>query len=568
MGYLKWAFQYCRKIKIGYIIAILFVIIEASSSTAVVYLQKYMIDSVFVSANYRMFAFFLLLFSVAAVLHSIMFSLSSFVAIRNEYHITKQIVLTLLEKIRHMPINAIHSSRTGEYIQNLTTNATQAGNVLGWQIPRALQEASQLMLITIILGAISPVFLMFIFLISIVYLYIGRHFAQRLKEARNHVLSSKKDLIIRMEEGISSTREVIAYHRMSWERKIYDLLFQKYFQNVIKEGKILNKQMMFTDPLKWIVSLSVLGLGGIQTFNGDMSIGTLVIFLQFSSQFTEIFTGLFQSIMKVSGDMASIDKIQALEGSSEIIYGNRSIKGPIATLGLMNIFFTYGENKTVLKNLNIEFPIGKKIGLVGESGGGKSTIIHLFCRYYEPTDGQIYVNDIPLNQISMEEWSSRVAIVPQDPYLFSDTIRENILMGRNFSDEEIIKVCQIAKIHNFICGLQNGYETNVGERGVKLSGGQRQRIAIARALLGNPELLLMDEATSALDIDTEKQILSGLQLLRESKTTIMVAHRLSTIIDSDNIFVINQGELVESGRHQELISNEKAYYKLICPQGS
>ncbi|EGY79883.1 ABC superfamily ATP binding cassette transporter, ABC/membrane protein [Peptoniphilus indolicus ATCC 29427] len=209
----------------------------------------------------------------------------------------------------------------------------------------------------------------------------------------------------------------------------------------------------------------------------------------------------------------------------------------------------------------------EKIAIVGESGSGKTTLINLLLRFYDPDKGKIYYNNIDIKDIPLEVLRKQVAVVSQDTYLFNGTIMENLKLAKeDASMDELISACKAAKIHDFISGMEEGYLTFVGEMGLNLSGGQRQRIAIARALLKNAPLIILDEATSSVDIENEKAIQESLDILLKNKTSITIAHRLSTIKNVDRILVLKDGEIVEEGKHKELIKNKKEYYKLILAQ--
>ena len=217
----------------------------------------------------------------------------------------------------------------------------------------------------------------------------------------------------------------------------------------------------------------------------------------------------------------------------------------------------------MFNNFNIKIPPGQKVGIVGFSGAGKSTFANLIMGFYQPDSGEILINDKPLTSFSLETLHSNIAMIPQEPILFNRTIKENISYGRpTASDDEIVKASKLAHCHEFITVLKDGYNAFVGERGVKLSGGQRQRIAIARAMLINTPIMILDEATSSLDSVTEKLIQDGLKKLMGRKTVIIIAHRLSTLVDMDRILVFNDGEIVEDGNLQALISQNGCFKKL------
>ncbi len=232
-----------------------------------------------------------------------------------------------------------------------------------------------------------------------------------------------------------------------------------------------------------------------------------------------------------------------------------------------NVFFSYNTERTVLKNINLEIKKGKMIALVGNSGGGKSTLADLITRFYDVSEGEILLDGINIRQYDLEELRKLMGIVTQESILFNDTIFNNIAFGvPNASEEAVIQAAKIANAHDFIIETENGYQTNIGDRGMKLSGGQRQRLSIARAVLKNPPILILDEATSALDSQSERLVQDALNHLMENRTSIVIAHRLSTIQQADEIIVVQEGEIIEKGTHEDLLANEGFYKRLISLQ--
>jgi subfamily B ATP-binding cassette protein MsbA len=230
-----------------------------------------------------------------------------------------------------------------------------------------------------------------------------------------------------------------------------------------------------------------------------------------------------------------------------------------------NVCFAYGEKEEmVLKDLSLYVKKGETIALVGMSGGGKSTIVSLIPRFYDVTEGRIVLDGVDIRQFKVQTLRDKIGVVFQDSILFSESVRENILLGKpGASDEEVFQAAKAANAHDFILNLTDGYHTKVGERGVKLSGGQKQRIAIARVFLKNPPILILDEATSALDLESEHLIQEALEELAKERTTFIVAHRLSTITHANRIVLIEHGQIVEIGTHEELMAKQGNYYKLF-----
>lgn len=410
----------------------------------------------------------------------------------------------------------------------------------------------------------NPVLLSGLLIFSVSYIVVGKVYAPRIKQMAKDVQGRRADLNVHIEEGIAATREVIAYHREAWEQEKVDAGYTRYYRKLIESAKLQNRQMRWTDPLQWGGNLLILGIGGYGVIAGNLSLGLFVVIYQFGNQFVRSVQGVYQFVIGIGESFAGVERAHELLQNEEISDEGELLDGPIRSIQFAGVSFRYSlDRQAVLNELDLELNLGKKIAFVGSSGGGKSTLAQLLVRFYEPDRGQILINGIPLQRLSRTDWTSRISIVFQDPYLFPDSIENNITLGRNFTREQVVEACKIVEIHDFIMTMEDGYKTIIGERGITLSGGQRQRAAIARAAIGQPEVLILDEATSALDQETERWVQANLDHARRGLTTIVIAHRLSTIENADRIHFIDNGKIVESGSHAELIARRGRYHGLV-----
>ena len=361
----------------------------------------------------------------------------------------------------------------------------------------------------------------------------------------------------------------------------------KYFNAEIMEADRFNKAMKTYEDsaVKARASLSivnigqggiialglflVMGMAGEDIAKGNMSVGDFVVVNTFLLQLYLplnflgfVYREIRQSLLDMGRMFALVDEkpdIIDLENAYELKVKNGKIE-------FIDVNFSFGTRK-ILKNLTFTIEAGEKVAIVGPTGAGKSTISKLLFRFYDPSSGKIYIDGQCIGEVTQNSLRSNIGVVPQDTVLFNDTIKYNIAYSKpNSSMKEIINAAKLSSIDKFISNLEAGYETLVGERGLKLSGGEKQRVAIARALLKNPQIFVFDEATSALDTKTEKSIEKSLKKLSRKNTTIIIAHRLSTIIDADKIIVLDNGTIIEIGNHQELINKKGLYSEMWIRQ--
>ena len=310
--------------------------------------------------------------------------------------------------------------------------------------------------------------------------------------------------------------------------------------------------------------------------NGDMTIGDFVLINAFTMQIFMPLNFLGFVYREIRGSLANIDNLFSLLAQRPAISDKPdslalTLKGGVenATVQFENVHFSYHDARPILNGITLQVEAGKKVAIVGESGAGKSTIMKLLFRFYEPTRGTVCVNGQDISQVTQNSLRNHIAIVPQDTVLFNTTLKDNIAYGNpNATDEEIMHAASLAHLNHFIAQLPDGINTKVGERGLKLSGGEKQRVAIARALLKGAPIMIFDEATSSLDSESEQAILAALRDAAKGHTSLVIAHRLSTIIDADNILVMNKGMITEQGTHSQLLQKQGVYAKLWHTQQS
>lgn len=349
----------------------------------------------------------------------------------------------------------------------------------------------------------------------------------------------------------------------------------------VENKEFLNKA---TDHAKWnalsfgvvntitdIGPLLVIGFGAMSVIQGNLTVGVLAAFVAYMERLYGPLRRLVSSSTMLTQSIASMDRVfQLFDEEYDIEDKPNAIPLPASNghVRFNDVTFKYHDDDSyVLRDINLDIQAGETVAFVGMSGGGKSTLISLIPRFFDVTTGSIEIDDYKITDVTVKSLRDQIGMVMQDNVLFSDTIKENILLGLpNATDGEVIEAAKQANAHDFIMNLPQGYDTQVGERGVKLSGGQKQRIAIARVFLKNPPILILDEATSALDLESESIIQETLETLSKDRTTIIVAHRLSTITHADKIVVLKDGEVVETGNHQTLMAAKQYYYDLYSIQ--
>ncbi|MBD2848037.1 ABC transporter ATP-binding protein [Paenibacillus sp. IB182496] len=560
----KWLAGQARPLKWPLLLAVLLCVLDMLSLLGITAVQKWIIDDIFVAGEYGLLTRYLLLFAALIVGYNAVHLLSYMLNRRNEYALLRRLSVQLMHVMYRMPVSRYHSERIGALAQRFHQEVRDTSHFVAHLLPGSLTGVLRVAVLAGFIGWAEPLMLALIVVLGLVYTVIGRKLGPDQKAAGKAVQAARSDVAVQLEEGIASTREVIAFHRHAWELERYAHRFRHFFGKVMAEGKLANRQLAWSEPLRWGMNLAVLGYGAYLTITGSLSIGSYIVVYQFASQLLDGMQQLLGYGLQFSARMGTVERLRSFMTDSEPEDG-RLLEGPIRSLTFHEVGFAYpGQRERVLDGLTVELPIGGKTAFVGASGGGKSTVAQLLERFYDPQEGEIRVSGEPLRELALDSWRSRIVLVPQDPYLFPDTIRHNLALGREGVTEQACEAaCRAAEIHADIAALPSGYDTVLGERGITLSGGQRQRLAIARALLADAEVLVLDEATSALDLETERRVQRNLDRLREGKTTIVIAHRLSTVENADCIYVMSRGRIVESGTHEELLRSASLYKELV-----
>ena len=383
-------------------------------------------------------------------------------------------------------------------------------------------------------------------------------FRKRMNQADNDVSTKMIDSLLNFETVKYFNNEKFEFDRLDKSLEEYELAANQSRHSL----SLLNIAQTFI-IMTGITIMLVMSAYGIK--NGDIDVGGFVVINAYMLQLYQPLNWLgsvYREIRQALTDMENMFSLLQISPTTQDVFESIP-QSDIAEIKFDNVSFDYDIRRTIIKNISFVVPNGKKVAIVGPTGAGKSTISRLLFKFYDPKAGGIYINNININKISQESLREIIGVVPQDTVLFNDTIYYNIAYGNtSATKEEVISAAKNADIHNFISILPDGYETIVGERGLKLSGGEKQRVAIARTILKNPKIFFFDEATSALDTSTEKEIQKNLENVSKNKTTLIIAHRLSTAANADNIIVLDEGAIIEQGTHDNLLLQKGKYFEM------
>ncbi|HAR4638333.1 TPA: SAV1866 family putative multidrug efflux ABC transporter [Staphylococcus aureus] len=406
----------------------------------------------------------------------------------------------------------------------------------------------------------------FPFYILTVYVFFGR--LRKLTRERSQALAEVQGFLHERVQGISVVKSFAIEDN---EAKNFDKKNTNFLTRALKHTRWNAYSFAAINTVTDIGPIIVIGVGAYLAISGSITVGTLAAFVGYLELLFGPLRRLVASFTTLTQSFASMDRVfQLIDEDYDIKngVGAQPIEIKQGRIDIDHVSFQYNDNEApILKDINLSIEKGKTVAFVGMSGGGKSTLINLIPRFYDVTSGQILIDGHNIKDFLTGSLRNQIGLVQQDNILFSDTVKENILLGRpTATDEEVVEAAKMANAHDFIMNLPQGYDTEVGERGVKLSGGQKQRLSIARIFLNNPPILILDEATSALDLESESIIQEALDVLSKDRTTLIVAHRLSTITHADKIVVIENGHIVETGTHRELIAKQGAYEHLYSIQ--
>lgn len=383
-------------------------------------------------------------------------------------------------------------------------------------------------------------------------------FRKKMNQADNNISTKMIDSLLNFETVKYFNNEAYEFNRLDKSLEDYELAANQSRHSL----SLLNIAQTFIIMLGITIML-VMSAFGIK--NGDIDVGGFVVINAYMLQLYQPLNFLGSVYREIRQALTDMENMFSLLEVSQVSKDDLEDmpQSNVAEIRFDKVSFDYDIRRTIIKNISFTVPNGKKVAIVGPTGAGKSTISRLLFKFYDPKEGGVYINNININKISQESLRKMIGVVPQDTVLFNDTIYYNIAYGNtDASKEEVIIAAKNADIHNFISTLPDGYETIVGERGLKLSGGEKQRVAIARTILKNPKIFFFDEATSALDSSTEKEIQKNLESVSKDKTTLIIAHRLSTAANADNIIVLDKGIIIEQGTHKSLLLEKGKYFEM------
>lgn len=503
--------------------------------------------------------------AVVLVLQLLATGFSSYLLAKFGQYIVAKLRERVWLKMIHMPVHYFDQNTSGELSSRVVNDTSTIQNIVSSVFSRVvngvLTIVGVLALLFIMDWQMTLMMILAIPLMAFIILPLGKKIRKNSRDLQDETAEFSGNV----QESLSEMRLLKSSTAEVSERKRGQIGINKIYQLGLTEAKIFAVIQPVISLLMILIFVGILAYGGFRVSTGSLTIGNLVAFIMYLFQIMApiiTFSNFFTHIQRATGATSRIIEILELDeeaGHSE----GEMVDVSNLPIHFDRVDFNYKKGEQVLADVSFSAYPDQKLAFVGPSGGGKTTIFSLLERFYEPSSGQIYIEDKPISEISLKSWRSQIGYVSQENSLLSGTIRENLLYGlerpETISEKRLWEVVEMAYAKAFIKDLPDEFDTQIGERGIKLSGGQRQRINISRAFLRDPKILLLDEATASLDSQSEKVVQEALERLMDKRTTLVIAHRLSTIVDADHILIVEKGRITGRGTHQELLENNEVY---------
>ena len=548
------------------VLAVFCIIMAAGANLYLPWIIKDMIDKVLMDRDMYMLNLIAIGILVVMFIRGVFYYGQSYLVSYVGERVIIDVRSILFKKFQNMPLSYYDKQQTGTVMSYITNDVAAMQNAIVNNLIEMVTESSilvgSLVMMVYLDWRLSLLTLMTIPLVG----YAMKIFGRKLKSSGTLIQERMADITSMLQESISAIRVVKSFVREAYEINRFEHQNILNFQAAMKNVKLMSLLTPTVEFLAAVAVTFIVWFGGYEVVNETITAGELVAFLTYAVNLANPVKRLSRVYGAIQKAMAAADRVFDVMDMDEKIKDAPDAKELPAIEGRVifdNVTFSYKEGQAALSNVSIQAEPGQMIALVGPSGSGKSTIANLIPRFYDIDSGSISIDGYDIREVTTNSLREQIGLVPQETMLFSTTVMENIRYGRlDATDEEIIAASKAANADEFIRELPEGYETKIGERGLNLSGGQRQRLAIARAILKNPRVLILDEATSALDTESEKIVQDALDKLMAGRTSFVIAHRLSTIFNANQIYVVENGHVVEHGTHEELLNQNGLYSNL------
>ncbi len=574
----RWVLQYCKPDmwRVG-VSLVLFTINDTMAMTMPL-LSGFIVDKVIIGKQHDLLAFVCVLMVAMMIIRVGSRYIYQLQMERFGQNAVYRLVSDEYEKLHSLDFTYFNHTRTGDIMSRMTSDTDAIRHILSWVSYMALDCLVMFVFALVIMFSIQWQLALALMAITPFLFWLAKLMGKNARPKFLAIRESFARMNSMVEENIEGNRVVKAFVREPFETQKFDKCNEDYFNRNITLAKNTQKYMPWLDGMGFALELVTVGFGGWLVLNGSMTLGAFVTFNSFLWMLhmpVRMVGWLINDWQRFNAGCVNIRKLLTQESHIDLPSAakkNVKVKGRV-TFEHVDFAFPDDLDSPILSDIDLDVPAGTKLGILGETGSGKSTLVSLIARFYDPTRGRVLIDGKDVREWPLETVRNQVSIVAQETFLFSDTIAGNISFGLPQNEENckeldntIRRMARIADADDFIMNMPEGYETVVGERGVGLSGGQKQRLSLARALANNPPILIMDDTTSAVDMETEEHIQKELKKLDGSRTVITIAHRISSVKDADMIIVLDHGKIVERGTHEHLVASHGRYWEIYKKQ--